>query len=527
MRPIVTPLRTLRRAAVAIIASLAATATPAQPAAAQDRPNIVVVMVDDVGWKDLGVYGSRFHETPHLDRLASQGIRFTDHQSAAPVCTPTRAAFLTGLHPVRTGMTAPVGHLPRIDLELRLDAAAAPGVRFIDALSATRLDPRFTTFPEKLREAGYRTIHLGKWHLGYNRPGHPEDRYEPRDHGFDVDHPAAPAAEGPMSGYFAPFLFVPDPALRGEPGQHIEDVLSARAAEYIRSAPKGQPFYLQYWSYSAHYPWGAKPGYVAHFEKKPRDPTGRQRNAVYAAMLRSMDEGVGTILAAIDEAGLASNTIVVFTSDNGGQDQPPSPKFPIVPAVYQSVPVTSNLPLRSGKASLYEGGTRVPLIVRWPGRTPAGRESAELITTVDLFPTLLRAAGVAPDPSRAIDGVDQSAALAGGRSARTEAYAYFPHGGGAEAKFIAGFQPGAWVRQGQWKLLRFFADGPGGADRHELYDLATDVGETRDLAARNPRKVAELARRIDAFLKDTNAVIPRRNPAWDPKLPPGFVDIDR
>lgn len=515
-------------ATAALLVSPWSTGEDAQPSTAAPAvpPNIILILADDVGWRDLGSYGSAYHETPNLDRLAAAGARFTNAYSASPVCSPTRAAILTGQVPARVGITAPVGHLPRLDMAMSLVEKAPPGVKFLDVISASRLAPAYLTLPEALREAGYTTAHFGKWHLGYNRPGHPEDRFEPRDHGFDADYPHAPAAEGPMSGYMAPFDFIPDPALRGKPGEHIEDALSAKAVDFIRNAPADKPFYLNYWAYSAHYPWGAKPEYIRHFETS-RDPRAPQQNAVYAAMIRSLDDAVGRIMAAVDEAGIADRTVIVFASDNGGQHVPPGPKFSVTPPEYQSVPVTSNLPLKSGKASLYEGGTRVPLIVRWPGHTTPGTTSSALLSLTDLYPTFLHVAGTMPRAGVPLDGIDQTAALEGKASARSSNFTYFPHGGGLEARFIPGLQPGVSVRQGDWKLIRFFGDGEDGGARLELYNLADDIDESRNLAAEQPARAKELDALITAFLQDTKAPIPVRNPDYDPAAPPEPVRLDR
>ncbi len=498
------------------MALAAAGPVAAAPAAGAPRPNVLFILADDLGWRDLGCCGSTFHETPHLDRLAARGVRFTQAYAASPLCSPTRASILTGQHPARIGITAPVCHVAAVQLEKRLAAGRQPEVKVLNADSVTRLQPDYVTLAEVLREAGYATAHFGKWHLGHNRPQQPADHYEPSDQGFEVDFPHTPSAPGPGGGYLAPWKFIRDPTVTGTPGEHIEDRMADEAARFI-AAHKDRPFFVNYWAYSVHSPWNARRDHIAHFQPKA-DPGNPQRNPLYAAMVRSLDDGVGRLLDALDQAGVAERTIVVFFSDNGGWAFPPGTTDP---AGFEDTPATSNLPLRSGKASVYDGGTREPCIVAWPGHTRPGTTSNALLQSTDWFPTILAMCGLRPPAGVLLDGVDQAPAILGRGAPRDRLFCHFPHGSARQAARIPGFLPASYVRRGDWKLIRFHGDRAGGGDRHELYDLAADPGEANDLAAARPDLVRELDALIAGFLTDTGAVVPKRNPDYRPGAAPG------
>jgi arylsulfatase A-like enzyme len=474
---------------------------PAVIAEAPRRPNIVFILADDLGWADLSSYGSTFHETPNLKRLADRGVRFTNYYAASPLCSPTRSSILTGLYPARTGITAPNCHLPAIQLEKRL-VAGSPNSRVIGAESLTRLKSEHLTLAQVFKEAGYATAHFGKWHLGHGVG------YEPKDRGFDADIPHTPKAAGPGGGYFAPWKFVTDPRFKGKPGEHIDEWMAGEAAKFIEDHRK-KPFYLNFWLYSVHSPWNGDPKLIEHF-KKTADPKAAQRNPLYAAMLKKMDNAVGILLDALDAAKVANDTIIVFTSDNGGWAYPPRATDP---KGYEETAATSNAPLRSGKASNYEGGTRVPCMVAWPGKAKVGISDA-LLSSVDWFPTLLAMTGVKPKSMPKVDGVDQMSAILGQKSARDAVYVHFPHGGEVQEVGIPGFWPATWVRKGDWKLIRFYAKNDNGTDRLELYNLKEDAGETKNLASGKPTVVKELAGLIEAFLKETEAVVPKANPGF-------------
>lgn len=472
------------------------------------RPNIVFILADDLGAHDPACFGSTFYETPNIDRLAKRGTRFTRAYAASPLCSPTRSSILVGQYPARTGITAPVCHINEIHLEKQL-APEGPSVRVQQARSISRLKPEYFTLAEALKEEGYSTAHFGKWHLGHNLAKSPNDHYEPMDQGFDSDFPHAPNAAGPGGGYLAPWKFIKDPTITDAVGMHIEDRMSKEAAKYIQ-AHKDQPFYLNYWAYSVHSPWNAKQDYIEHFQAKA-DAKNPQHNPLYAAMVKSLDDGVGRILQAIDDAGIANNTIIVFFSDNGGYAYPPKATMP---KGFEEIPATSNLPLRSGKASLYEGGTREPFILVWPDKIKPDTTSDILFQSTDFYPSLLALTGSKPRSGLKLDGYDQSQALLGGASPRDRLFCHFPHGSEAQSSHMDGVYPGTYVRKGDWKLIRFYARNGDGSDLLELYNLATDPGETRNLAQEKPELATELNGLIGEFLKDTEAVIPVLNPNY-------------
>lgn len=471
---------------------------PAALAAAPERrpPNVVFILADDLGWRDLGCYGSAFYETPHIDALARGGLRFTQAYAASPLCSPTRASILTGLAPARTGITAPECHLPQAVLSKGLAAEEPPGLRVRPARSVTRLTTEAFTLAKAFRAAGYATGHFGKWHLG------PEP-YSPLQHGFDRDVPHT-AAPGPlMNGFFFPF---PVWKGHGKGGDNLEDLLAEEAAGFIEEN-KGRPFFLNYWAFEVHSPWQAKPAQIEKYRAKAR-PGEPQRNPVYAGMVESLDDAVGRLVAALEKAGVRERTVIVFTSDNGPFAY--AHPAPVMPAEFQSVPPTSVRPLRGVKGTIYEGGVRVPLIVAWPGVTQAGRETDALAQSTDFFPTFVDMLGLEIPAGVGFDGVSLRPALAGGAGKREEVFCHFPHAqsGWSDDKTLA---PASSVRRGDWKLIRLFG-ADAGADRLELYNLREDPGEARNLAADQPQRVAELGRRLGDFLAATGAVVPLAAP---------------
>ena len=479
---------------------------------AADKPNIILILADDLGGRDLACFGSKYHETPNLDRLAARGVRLTQAYSASPLCSPTRSSILTGQYPARTGITAPVCHLPMVQLEKSLGNNENGKVRVLVAESVTRLKPDYHTIAEALKASGYATAHFGKWHLGHNLKA--GDTYEPRDQGFDLDWPHTPKAPGPGGGYLAPWQFITDPAIKDDAGRHVDERMADEAGKFIR-ASKGRPFFVNFWLFSVHSPWNARKDYIEHFKQKT-DPANPQQNPLYAAMVKSLDDSVGRLLKHLDDSGEADNTIIVFWSDNGGYAYPPKKTDP---DGYAEIPATSNLPYRSGKASLYEGGTREPGIVVWPGKVKAGATADFLMQSVDLYPTLLRAGGAAIKPDQKVDGLDQTEALLGGTSPRDRVFCHFPHGNATRDSVMDGFYAGTYVRKGDWKLLRFYARNDDGSDDLELYELNNDLGERRNLAKEKPELVKELNGLITDFLKDTEAVIPKLNPNFGKAAP--------
>ena len=484
-------------------------------ALAADKPNILLILADDLGARDLGCFGSTFYETPNLDRLAARGVRLTNAYSASPLCSPTRSSILTGQHPARTGITAPACHLPKAELTKRLVIGPE---RVHLANSVTRLKPGYFTLAESLKAAGYATAHFGKWHLGHNLA--PTDAYEPRDQGFDVDWPYVPRAAGPGGGYLAPWnKFITDPEIKDTPGRHIDERMADEAGKFI-GARKGRPFFLNFWLFSVHSPWNARADYIAHFKAKA-DPANPQHNPLYAAMVKSMDDAVGRLLKHLEDSGEAGNTLIVFWSDNGGYAYPPKLTEP---AGYAEIPATSNLPFRSGKASLYEGGTREPGIVVWPGKVKAGTTADFLMQSTDLYPTLIRVAGAERRADQKLDGFDQSEALTGGASPRRRVFCHFPHGNAAKDAVMDGFYAGSYVREGDLKLIRFYARADDGKDELELYDLAQDPGERHNLAQARPQVASQMNDVLQTYLLDNEAILPRHNPTYAPaaaaKKPP-------
>ncbi len=479
------------------------------PLGAADKPNIILILADDLGGRDLACFGSKYHETPNLDRLAARGVRLTQAYSASPLCSPTRSSILVGQYPARTGITAPACHLPKVVLE----KALLPGDERVHvANSVTRLRPDYHTLAEALKASGYATAHFGKWHLGHNLKA--GDAYEPRDQGFDLDWPHTPKAPGPGGGYLAPWKFIGDPEIKDAAGRHVDERMADEAGQFIR-ASKGRPFFVNFWLFSVHSPWNARQDYIEHFKQKT-DPANPQKNPLYAAMVKSLDDSVGRLLKHLDDSGEADNTLIVFWSDNGGYAYPPKQTDP---AGFAEIPATSNLPYRSGKASLYEGGTREPGIVVWPGKVKAGTTADFLMQSVDLYPTLIRAGGASPRPGQKVDGLDQTEALLGRASPRDRVFCHFPHGNAARDSVMDGFYAGTYVRKGDWKLIRFYGRNDDGTDELELYDLKSDLGERRNLAKEQPAIAQELNGLIDVFLKDSEAVIPRTNPNFGKAAP--------
>lgn len=472
---------------------------------AVEQPNVIFILCDDLGWRDVGCFGSTYHQTPNIDQLAARGIRLTQAYAASPLCSPTRSSILTGLYPARIGITSPSCHVPAVQLEKRLTPNPGANVKVIQADSLTRLKPEYVTLAERFKASGYVTAHFGKWHLGHSGP------YEPKDQGFDSDFPHTPSAAGPGGGYLAPWRFIQDKSIEGTPGEHIEDRMSEEAAKFIR-ANKDRPFFLNYWAYSVHSPWNARTDYIDEFSKTV-DPSSPQRNPLYAAMVRSLDDGVGRLMKAVEEAGLTHNTLFIFFSDNGGWAYPPKATMP---EGYADIPATSNAPLRSGKASLYEGGTREPCIVVWPGKIPANTEVSTLFHSTDFAPTLIQLCGLDTSDHPTFDGIDQSQLWLNGKSSRDFVFCHFPHGSEAQAQTIPGFLPGSYLREGPWKLIRFYGQNDDGTDRLELYNLETDPGETTNVAAQYPDEVSRLLKRMKQILADTDAVIPIRNPNYQP-----------
>ncbi|MBE3071171.1 MAG: sulfatase [Planctomycetes bacterium] len=427
------------------------------------RPNVVFILIDDMGWRDLACYGSTFYETPHIDHLASQGMRFTNAYAACPVCSPTRASILTGKYPARLHLTdwiaghkRPWGRLKVPDFNLQLPLEE-------------------TTLAEALKPAGYVSASIGKWHLG-------KEPFYPEKQGFDLNVGGTQMGQPPS--YFAPYKI---PTLEnGREGEYLTDRLADEAIKFIE-ANRRKPFFLYLSHFAVHTPLQAKKEAAARYRAKVK-PGQTQRNPVYAAMVESVDECVGKVLAQLDDLGLADRTIVFFMSDNGGL-----------------VGSTSNAPLREGKGTLYEGGIREPLIVRWPGVVRPGSDIDAVVTSVDFFPTILAMAGVA-DPVQNVDGIDITPVLRQtGTVDRDAIYWHYPH------YHPCGATPGGIVREGDWKLIEYYEDG-----RLELYNLRDDLAETKNLAGDMPDKAGALRKKLHDWLGEVNAQMPTPNPDYDP-----------
>lgn len=465
----------------------------ALPAVAAQKPNVIFILADDLGWSDTTLYGTtKFHQTPNIERLAKRGITFTRAYSASPLCSPTRSAILTGLSPARTGITSPNGHIPEVILKSEVGKKAPPNEKSISPSVVTRLQTSYPTLPRSLKDAGYATGHFGKWHLG-------TDPYSPLQHGFDVDLPHWPGP-GPAGSFVAPWKFKDfdhDPAI---PDQHIEDRMAKEAVAFMEKH-KDQPFFLNYWMFSVHAPFDAKKALIEKHRARvdPKDP---QRSPTYAAMIESMDEAIGTLLDALDRLKLSDNTIIIFTSDNGGN---------MYNTVDGTTP-TSNKPLRGGKATLFEGGTRVPCVIVWPGITQPGTQSAALIQSEDYYPTLLEGLGLKPLEGQLQDGTNILPALKGEKLTGKAVFQYFPHSPGVPDWL----PPAVSVHRDEWKLIRIFHAGEKQAHRYQLYHLTEDLGENKNLVAEKPELVKELDTLIEQFLTNTKAVLPAPNPAFDP-----------
>ena len=451
-------------------------------------PNILFILVDDLGWSDVGCYGADLHETPNIDNLATQSVRFMQAYAASSICSPTRASIMTGQHPARLHMT--IWH----ENAIKAPDRSRP---WLEAAAEHNLPLRHLTIAEALRNVGYKTWHVGKWHLG-------DAAHYPENHGFDLNVGGtfwgAPVTFWfPYRGEFGRAKekrYVPGLKNRTD-GDYLPDQFTDEAIELIRNSDD-EPFFLNLWYHTVHTPIEGKPELIEYYSAKIR-PQHHHQSAAYAAMVHNMDDNVGRLLAALDESGKADNTVVVFFSDNGGLSIRHRGKF-----------VTSNFPLRSGKGSLYEGGIREPLIVRWPGVTKPGSESQQLVTSTDLYATLAEIAGLADDQQirhQAMDSQSLVPLLKGGTSgnARDELYWHYPH-------YYPTTTPVSAIRSGQWKLLYYYEE-----DRIELFDLSHDLSEAHDLAKDKPQKAAELRKRMDTWLANVGAQIPVPNPDYNPQ----------
>jgi len=440
--------------------------------AADKKTNIVLVMVDDLGWMDLHCQGNKRLSTPHIDRLASQGMRFTDAYAAAPVCSPTRAAVLTGQSPARLHLTT---HIPDREGFTPQDS------RLLPAQTHDQLAAEHITVAERLKQAGYATGFFGKWHLAgrSQRMGLGLAECYPENQGFDLN--LGGCAYGGPPTYFDPYRIHNLKSRR--PGEYLTDRLVDESIDFIR-AHQEDPFMLFLWNYTVHWPVEAKPEIIAKY--KGREGPGI-KNAGYAAMIEILDSAMGRLLAELDALKLSERTLVIFTSDNGA-----------------FLGVSDNSPLRSGKGYLYEGGIRVPLIVRWPGHVDPGSLCDTPVISMDFYPTILAAAGLTPQAGRPLDGENLMPLLSQtGSLKRSAIYFHYPNFAWHKDNRL-----GSVVRHGKYKLIEYFDD-----NSVELYDLEADLRETRDLSRELPDTARRLQRELHGWRQKSGARLPRKRDA--------------
>jgi arylsulfatase A-like enzyme len=433
-----------------------------------EQPNILFILIDDMGWRDLGCYGHEIHETPNIDRLAAHGMRFTDGYAASPVCSPTRASIMTGKYPSRTGISNWIAGDFYVNTPLRCEETS-PFMKLEEL-----------TLAEALKAGGYQTGFVGKWHLGGKS-------YFPQHQGFDVNV-AGNHKGNPGKGCFSPHGL--ENLTDGPEGEYLTDRLTTEAVRLMDGFSKKEKPWLLYMSYyTVHCPFIAKPEKIEKYTAKARAAGEENFNATYAAMVESLDENVGRLLDWLDEKGLRENTLIVFTSDNGGFHE-----------------ATHQRPLRGYKGELYEGGIRVPLMVDWPGVTKPGSVCDKPVVSTDFYPTLLEAAGLPPRPEQHIDGVSVVPLLKGDTAFdRGATIFHYPHYLPRHSAI-----PGSVIRDGDWKLIYFYE-----GERTELYNLREDIGESENLADRLPEKTAKMKAQLDDALKEHGAKIPVPDSDYD------------
>jgi arylsulfatase A-like enzyme len=455
---------------------LAVRLVSAQPA----RPNVVFLLVDDLGWGDFGCYGAKFNETPNIDKLATQGLRFTNAYSACTVCSPSRAAILSGCYPARLHLTDWIaGHKqPKAKL-------AIPDWKM-------KIDHERVLLPEALKEAGYATAFFGKWHLMPN--GQPDfEKHYPTDHGFDINIGGREWGQPKGPGkYFAPFGM---PNLDGKPGDYLTDSLTDEAIAFLDKTRRDKPFLLYFSYYTVHAPLMAPPDLVAKYTKKAEnfDNTRNELlNPARAGMVESLDRSVGRLMAKLGEMGIAGNTLVFLTGDNGGDHR------------------ETTGGLRDFKGFSHEGAVREPLVARWPGAIPAGTTCDVPVIGTDFYPTILDLAGLDLRAEQHQDGVSIAPVLKDPKATipRDNLYWHYPH--------YHRTKPYGAIRHGDWKLIEFFEDGSV-----ELFNLKSDPQEKNDLAKEHPERAAELLGKLTAWRKSVGAQMPTPNPNYDPEAGKG------
>ena len=464
------------------------------------KPNVIMILIDDMGWADSSTYGSEYYQTPNLTRLAKEGMLFTDGYAASPLCSPTRASIMSGQYPARIRMTQAV--TPKNVPEPK---ALPPKSREYCGLVENRnhMPLEVFTLAEALKEAGYATAHIGKWHLSPSGAQFIEGDsvYHAENQGFDFVIGGA-HLPGPPD-YYSPYSSKNGRIIRnlepGPEGEYLNERLAEESIQWIDSVKNsGKPFYLNFWHYAVHGPIIPKKDLLPKYNER-RDENANQRCPEMATMLDSMDNSIGILLDWLDQPAnreLKDNTLIILTSDNGG----------VIHNQVADNPWTSNRPLRGGKANTYEGGMRVPWIVRWPGKIDEGTVCSEPVQSTDIYPTVMELAGQKLRRGIPMDGRSIVSLLNGEAMERGSIFTHFPHNMGVLSA------PSTSVRAGDWKLIRFYHAGINAASHaYELFDLKRDPSESINLAAYFPKKVRELDQLIESFLKDTDALVPLRN----------------
>lgn len=458
-----------------VCAALLAAVVTAAP-----RPNFVLVLIDDLGWKDFGIQGTTIYRTPNIDRFAQEGLRFKQSYAAASVCSPTRASIMTGQNPARVGIT---DWLPGANFQDQ---------KLLPAKMPDHLPYALTTLPELLRGAGYATWNVGKWHLGGLTSG-------PTAHGFDVN--IAGSHTGHPATFFYPYgndqnhSHRVQPLDGGKPGEYLTDRLTDEAIQLI-GRKDDRPFFLMLSHYTVHMPLEAKAEDFAKY-KALVGPDFPKRRATYAAMVDNLDQNIGRLMKTLQQSGLDRNTLVLITSDNGGLHD-----------------LTDNRPLRMGKGYLYEGGIRVPLLARWPGTIAAGRVAESPVISTDTYATFADLAGAKLPKGQPQDGRSFASLLTGGGTRPKDRVLgwHYPH------YHTADRPPCSALRAGDWKLVRWYE-----TRKEELYNLALDPGEGQNLARQEPAKTLQMSRQLDAWLKGQGAKLALPNPQFKP----GQITHDR
>ncbi len=468
-------------------------------ASAANKPNIILFLVDDLGWNDITCLGSTFYETPNIDKLAQEGTLFTDAYAANPVCSPTRASVMLGKYPSRIGLTNHSGYSGPKGEKFMLNAPKVVG----------HLPPEDTTLAEAFKEAGYTTAHIGKWHLAAHHEGN-KDNY-PENNGFDLNIAGHKMGQ-PGSFHFPyqskqhPNTNVPDMA-DGKEGDYLTDALTDKAIDFI-TTNKDKPFFLNFWFYTVHTPLGGQANKIAKYREKAKSTPkneavqvmqswsrGLQSNPIYASMVESLDDNVGRIIKTLKDLSILDNTIILFASDNGGLSTGTGKNFP-----------TSSLPLKGGKAWVYEGGIRIPLIIRYPKLVKANQVLDVPVITTDFYPTLLDLAGLKLRPQQHLDGESLKPLLSKGinKLKRQGLFIHYPH-----YHHINSMGPAGSLRMDDYKLIVHYETG-----KLELYNLKNDMGERQNLADQMPEKVKIMKAKFEQMLSETNSLMPSENSAY-------------